>query len=260
MIFFKDLFLSLRHPQYWVYSTWLKFAMKYRKTSLGPLWLIVGPTMFVVFLGYLFSKVNSSELDVFVPHLAIGYITWTLISGFVTGGSTVFQRKRSEILQGNMRLTDVVLADNFETFLNYLHQIIVIVMVFIYFNLMPDLYSAVSLIGLLFLTINGFWVTVLCGLIGARYRDLVEIVSSVMRICFFITPIIWIPIDGAGGALGNFLIFNPFYHYLELVRAPLLGNSISQITWTVVLSITVLGFFITTIVYNKSSRSLSLWV
>lgn len=260
MTFFTDLLLSLKYPQYWIYSTWLKFAIKYRKTSLGPLWLLVGPTLFVIFLGYLFSKVNSSELNVFVPHLAIGYITWTLISGFVTGGSTIFQRKRSEILQGNMRLTDVVLADNFDTFLSYLHQVLVIGMVFIYFKLAPNLYSCVSLIGVLFLLVNGFWVTVLFGLIGARYRDLVEIVSSAMRICFFITPIIWIPIDGAGGALGNFLKFNPFYHYLELVRAPLLGNPISQFSWTVVISLTVIGFFITTIVYSKSSKSLALWV
>ena len=260
MTFFKDLFLSLWYPQYWVYSTWLKFAMKYRKTSLGPLWLLVGPTLFVIFLGYLFSKVNSSELNVFVPHMAIGYITWTLISGFVTGGSTVFQRRRSEILQGNMRLTDIVLSDNFETLLTYLHQAVVIILVFLYFRLVPNLYSAISFVGLFLLVINGFWVTVFFGLIGARYRDLVEIVSSVMRIGFFITPIIWIPIDGAGGALGNFLKYNPFYHYLELVRAPLLGNPISQFSWVVVITITALGFILTTIVYRKSSKSLALWV
>jgi ABC-2 type transport system permease protein/lipopolysaccharide transport system permease protein len=234
--------------------------MKYRKTSLGPLWLLVGPTMFVVFLGYLFSKVNSSELNVFVPHLAIGYITWTLISGFVTGGSTVFQKKRSEILQGNMRLTDVVLADNFDTFLHYLHQFLVIIFVFIYFKISLTLYSLVGVLGLLILTINGFWVTVFLGIVGARYRDLVEIVSSVMRIAFFVTPIIWIPIDGAGGALGNFLKFNPFYHFLELIRAPLLGNPIQITTWVTVLMFTVLGFILTTIVYQKNAKTLPLWI
>lgn len=260
MEFWNDLKASLRYPQYWTYSTWLRFALKYRKTSLGPLWLLVGPSLFVVFLGYMFSQVNSSELNVFVPHLAIGYITWTLMSGYINGGCTVFLRKRSEILQGNMRLTDVVLADNFEIFLHYLHQIIIILCVFLYFKIAPSAYSFHSIIGLILLIYTGFWVTVLLGLIGARYRDLVEIVTSVMRICFFITPIIWIPLEGTGGALGSFLIFNPFYHYLELIRGPLLDNPVSQLSWIVVIGINMLGTFVTVFTYSKSARFLALWV
>lgn len=260
MLFYRDFLASLQRPQYWTYSTWLRFALKYRKTSLGPIWLLVGPGLFVVFLGYLFSKVNASALGIFVPHLAIGYITWTLISGYVTDGSTLFQRKRSEILQGNMRLTDIVFADNFETFLHYLHQVIIIVLVFLYFRLVPNLYSLVSLIGLLILLLNGFWVSIVLGLLGARYRDLVEIVTAIMRIGFFITPIIWIPKDGAGGALGNFLVFNPFYHYLHIIRAPLLGNPIPSLTWIVTISVTIIGFFIAAVLYSKSAKSVALWV
>lgn len=260
MEFWTDLKASLRFPQYWTYSTWLRFALKYRKTSLGPLWLLVSPALFVIFLGYMFSQVNSSELHVFVPHLAIGYITWTLVSGYINGGCTVFLRKRSEILQGNMRLTDVVLADNFETLLHYLHQVTIIVCVFLYFNLIPSLYSLYSILGLMLLIYTGFWVTIILGLVGARYRDLVEIVTSVMRICFFITPIIWIPLDGTGGALGSFLIFNPFYHYLELIRAPLLGNAISQLSMIVVIGSNILGTFVMVVAYSKSARFLALWV
>lgn len=260
MSFWKDLGLSLKSPQYWIYSTWIRFALKYRKTSLGPLWLLVGPSVFVVFLGYMFAKVNASALNVFVPHLAVGYITWTLINGFVNGSSTVFLRKRSDILQGSMRLIDVVLADIFETFLNYLHQILIIIVVMVYFKLMPNAYSLVSLVGILLLILSGFWVTIFFGMIGARFRDLVEIVTSVMRICFFITPIIWIPVDGTGGALGAFLVFNPFYHYLEIVRAPLLGNPISTMSWTVVLSFTVIGFLAASIAYKKYAKFVTLWV
>ena len=256
----SDLFASLRYSQYWTFSTWMKFGLKYRKTALGPIWLVVSPAIFVGFLGYLFSRVNNSNLEVFVPHLAVGYVTWTLVMGFVNGGATVFLRRRSEILQGQMRLTDIVLSELFSNFLQYLHQIIIIVAVFIYFRVIPPPEAFLSLIGVGFILINGFWLTIFLGIIGARYRDLVEVISAVMRLAFFITPIIWIPKDGAGGILGAFLVLNPFYHFLELVRAPLLGTPIAMTSWLVVAGITLLGFLTTSIIYRQSARLVPLWV
>ena len=255
-----DLIASLRFSQYWTFSTWMKFGLKYRKTTLGPIWLVVSPALFVIFLGYLFSKVNGSNLDVFVPHLAVGYITWTLLTGFVNGGATVFLRRRSEILQGQMRLTDLVLSEIFANFLQYLHQIIVILAVFIYFRIMPQPSALIALVGVGFILLNGFWLTLFLGIVGARYRDLVEIITAIMRLAFFITPIIWIPKDGAGGVLGAFLVLNPFYHILELVRAPLLGTPIALTTWLVVGGITLIGFLMTSILYKQSARLVPLWV
>lgn len=257
---YRSFYESLKQSEYWTYSTWLRFGLKYRKTLLGPIWLAVGPALFVVFLGYLYSDVMSVELSLFVPHLAVGYIVWTLFSGFVVNASTVYVRRRSEILQGVMRLTDLSLADTFQVFLTFLHQCVVIVGVFLFFRVVPTPYALVSIIGLYLILLNGLWLSVALGILGARFRDLAEIISAIMRLFFFITPIIWMPIDGKGGVLGNFLILNPFYHFLTIVRAPLLGRPIDNATWGVVLSITVIGFLFASIVYERASKQVSLWV
>ena len=258
--FLGDLSLSLRHPHYWTYSTWLQLGLKYRRTTLGPIWMAVGPAFFVVFLGYLYSQVNTVAPEVFVPHLAVGYVAWTLISGYVVGGSTVYIRRRSEILQGNMRLTDLSLAASFETFLTFLHQAVVIVGVYVFFGMLPPPSGVFSLLGLLLLFLTGFCVMTFLGIIGARYRDIVEVISSVMRIMFFITPIIWIPKDGAGGFLGAYLVFNPFYHYLEMVRAPLLGTPISPLSFAVVAGLSVVILLATLWAYRTHVRGVPLWV
>jgi len=142
----------------------------------------------------------------------------------------------------------------------YLHQSIVILGVFIFFKLLPTPYALVSVIGLLLAVLNGLWLSVAFGVIGARYRDLIEVVSAITRLFFFITPIIWMPVDGTGGALGNFLIFNPFYHFMEIIRAPLLGNSISPMSWTVVLCITIFGFMFAAFVHKQAAKKVPLWV
>ena len=256
---FDDIWRSIRSPGYWTYSTWMKFALKYRKTRLGPIWILFSPALFVGFLGYMFSKVNTVSLEVFVPHLAIGYITWLFIAVLINEGATLFVSRRQELLQGKVVTTDLVFANIFLSFLQYAQQSIIFIAVLIYFQVGFSLYSFVSLVGVALLFLNGFWVSIFFGILGARYRDLSELITAVTRLAFFITPIIWIPKDGQGGALGAFLVLNPFYHYLELVRAPLLGNPIAPMSWIVVGVITSVGFALSSVLYNRTAKFLPIW-
>ncbi|MCG8688239.1 MAG: ABC transporter permease [Desulfobacterales bacterium] len=259
----SDLFPSPQRWPYekWLYTAWFRFLVRYRRTLLGPVWLLVGPTLFVVTLGLLFAEIGSQNPGQFVPHLTVGLITWTLISGFVTGSTTVFHRSRAQILQGGMSLTDIVMVDICSTFLLFLHQAVLIVVVFAIVGVDLSLYALLSLAGLALLVVNGIWLTHFFGIIGARYRDLDEIVSAIMRIAFLATPIIWMPGESTrGGIMGAFLVFNPFYHYLELIRGPLLGQPASLLSWTVVLAITVVGFLLANHFHRRFARYIPLWV
>lgn len=41
------------------------------------------------------------------------------------------------------------------------------------------------------LAIDGFWVSILLGMLSARYRDVPPIVTNFVQVVFFITPIFW---------------------------------------------------------------------
>ncbi len=244
-----------------LYMTYFDFAVHYRKTMIGPAWVLMGPSLFICTLGLLFASVSNSEKDIFIPHLSIGLVTWTLVSGFVIGSTTVFQRSRSQIMQAGMSLLDIVTVDVMRTVIQFLHQVIIIAVVFYVFDLSVTWYCLVSLIGLAILVVNGIWLTVLFGIIGARYRDLAEVVTALMRIAFLATPIIWLPGErGAGGIMGIFLTYNPFYHFLDIVRAPLLGQQITSLTWLVVAGFTVVGASLTLAFYRKLAHRVPLWV
>ena len=261
MMLRRDFFASCGHFRSWLYVAWFQFLIRYRRTLIGPALLLLGPGLFIALLGPLFSEVSGISAAIFVPHLAIGLVVWTLISGFVTGSTTVFLRNRPQILQGGMSLTDLVMVDGFTTVLQFLHQLVIVVAIFLIFGVGIGLYALVSLSGLMLLVVNGVWLTIVFGIIGARYRDLNEVVQAIMRIAFLATPIIWMPGEaGRGGIMGAFLTLNPFYHFLELVRAPLLGNAISPLSWLVVLAITVFGFALAQAMYARFSRLVPLWV
>ncbi|MEP3516787.1 ABC transporter permease [Parasphingorhabdus sp.] len=238
-----------------------RFLIRYRRTALGPLWLIVGPSLFIAVLGLLFSEIGATEPKTLVPHLAIGLVLWTLFQSFVTGSATVYQRGRAQIMQGAQTRQDIVAVDIVTTFLAFLHQIPIIIAVLIIYSVALTWAALESLAGLALIVANGVWLTQTFGILGARYRDLVEIFQALMRIAFLATPIVWMPSPGAqGGVMGTFLIFNPFYHFIEIVRAPLLGNPVAALSWIVVVSITVVGFIVARIMSARYARFIPLWI
>ena len=253
--------IRMTNMMQWLFIAWFQFLVRYRKTMLGPLWLLAGPALFIVFLGRLYGHIGSVSEEAFIPHLTIGLVVWTLISGFAIGSTMVFPAAKPQILQGGMGLTGIVMVHVFSIVMQFAHQIVLIVIVMVIFKLSLSWQALLSLVGLALLVANGIWLTVVFGIIGARYRDLYEVMQAIMRIAFLATPIIWMPgSDGRSGIMGPYLLYNPFYHYLELVRAPLLGKPIAPLSWAVVLSITVVGIMLAWLFKRHFSRHIALWV
>lgn len=251
----------------WIYVAWFKFIVRYRKTTLGPLWLLVGPLLFIALLGGLYAHVGNVDPAILIPSMTVGVIVWTLLGGFAGQSSTVFQRGRAQLLQGSMDLTEIVIVDVITTVIQFLHQILIIVGVFIFFMQPFTFYSLLSFVGLVLVIANGYWLTMVFGIVGARYRDLSQIMNPILRIAFLATPILWVApsatngvATGRGALLGHFLLFNPFYHFLEIIRAPLLGNPIAPSTWAIVILMTIGGFALMRFMQQRFARLVPLWV
>ncbi|MGD9668432.1 MAG: ABC transporter permease [Hyphomicrobiaceae bacterium] len=244
-----------------LYLPLLQFLIRYRRTALGPFWLMVGPTLFIGGLGLLLAEIGGVPPPLFMPHLAVGYILWTFISAVVVGSPTIFVRAHAQIMQGEQTLDEIVVADNVTHVVAFAHQVPVLIAVLLIYHVPLSLNGLMSLLGLAFIVANGIWVSQVFGILGARYRDLAEVLSAIMSIAFLATPIIWMPGEGIrGGAMGAFLLYNPFSHFLEVTRGPLLGNPVAPLSWAVVIVITFAGFALARFMMRRYARFVPLWV
>jgi ABC-type polysaccharide/polyol phosphate export systems, permease component len=94
----------------------------------------------------------------------------------------------------------------------------------------------------------------------ARYHDLAQIVTSVLQVAFYLTPIIWMPSLLPDRMSATFLHLNPFYHLLEIIRAPLLGAVPSLTSWLVVLIISIVGWGFTLLVFSRLRHRVVYWL
>jgi len=265
MILFADLFNTLRRPNSWALTTWFNLLLKYRRTTLGPLWMLARPIAFLVFLGALFVGLSNASTSVFIPHMAIGFICWTLIGGYFSRSDSAFKRNKAFLLDVNRTHTDIVVLDNAELILHFLHQCIVIIVVILFYGTVKTPYALMAIVGFFIVIFTGFFITLAFAILGSRFKDVGQIISSISAIAFLATPIIWMPaVDGQGGGRSNilsaYLDYNPFYHYLELIRAPLMGNPITTYTWTFVGVVTTLSIVVASILYKKCRHLVVFWV
>ena len=73
----------------------------------------------------------------------------------------------------------------------FAHNMTIVPLLYLAFGIAPGWPILLAPIGLAIVTLNGFWIGLLVGMLCARFRDMPQIVASLMQIAFFITPVMW---------------------------------------------------------------------
>jgi len=244
------------------FTTFYRFTINYRQTILGPLWVLVQPIAFILFLGALFTNLSSANANVFLPHLGIGYVAWTLLGGYLSRGPSIFVRNKPFIMDANRSLTDAVMLDNLELVVQFVHRILIIIALCLIFKSTTPTGVIKATVGLFIIIINGYFYSMILSILATRFKDLQEAVTPLNNILFLATPIIWMPgptAAGRGMILENYMQYNPFYHFLEIFRAPLLSKPIEDTTIIFVSVATIVGFVVSCILYGSLRSIVPHW-
>lgn len=95
-------------------------------------------------------------------------------------------------------------------------------------------------------------------MICARFRDIQQIVASVMQLAFFMTPVIWKP-----ELLGEWQVLlplNPFFVLMETVRGPLVEGSASWLVWLAALVYTGAAYAVALAFFVRFRARIAFWV
>lgn len=214
---------------------------RYRGSILGPFWITLSMGLMVLGIGVVYAKLFGSTLGEFLPLVALGIVFFGTISGIITEGCSTFVSAASMLSQTNLPMFTFVWRTVLRNLINLAHHMIIVVGVLIFYGDWRHTNLAGALIGLLFLLTNTAWISMLIAIASARFRDIPPVVASVMQFAMFVTPVFW-PAERLKGAKHVVLDFNPFYHMLEAVRAPLLGVPIAPHTYSVLAIMALIGW------------------
>lgn len=254
----SDMVAGLASWRLWGRLGWNDILQRYRRSILGPFWLTASMAIMIVALGVLYAGLFNTPVEDFLPFLCVGLLVWTLLASFLVEGGTLFTGSESYIKQIRLPYSVYVYRSTWSKLVIFFHNLIIYFAVLFYFQIWPGTVGLLAIPGLIAVIINGALASLTIGIVSARFRDVPPLIGSVVQIVFFVTPIFWKPELLKGREY--ITDFNPFFHLLEIVRAPLLGSVPSAKSWFAVLLITVVNLVITGVFFSRYRSRISYWV
>jgi len=243
-----------------VLLAWQDIRQAYRRSAIGPFWITASMAVQIGAMGVVFGIIFNVPLYDYLPFLATGIVLWALLSGAVIEGCMTFINSESMIKQLDLNAFVYVLRVVIRNLLNLAHNIVVIPLALLAMWHPIGWQIVLFIPGLLLVILNLGWITLLLGMLSARYRDVPQTVQAIMTIVYFVTPIMWQP-EAVGPDNAHWLLgLNPFYHLLQLIRLPFLSGIPTIENWGLSAAFAGAGWLLALLTLKKFGKQIAYWV
>jgi lipopolysaccharide transport system permease protein len=212
---------------FWTHLAMADLRSKWRRSFFGIFWSIIQPLGLTILLAVVFGRIFKTDIVRYAPYILSGIIVWDYISSTAVGGSLAFVQADAYIKQSRHPLAIYTLR-------TALANLIVLAMASLsligwVLIVLPENFGWSWLAALLIFPVVGMicWPMATClAYIGARFRDLPHALGLVLQALWFVSPIYFDAEIFRNGGLHGLVDYNPIYHMLQIVRAPLLQGQL----------------------------------
>lgn len=255
---FADIGATFGRWPVWYLLARQDIGMRYRRSILGPFWISLAMLAMVLGISVVYSQIYQEDFREFAAYVGCSLLAWQLVLGLVVDGATTVTEGEAHLRAAPLPVPLFAARVVCRNLIIFAHNLIVILIFLLVLGRPLNLAALQAIPGVLLFALIGYFWSIAIGPLCARFRDIPQLIASVMQVAFFLTPIFWRPTWVARNAL--IVELNPMAHMLELVRTPLLGESPAAGHWQVVLALTA-GLALAAIVsLSITRRRVFLWI
>lgn len=210
---------------FWMHLALADLRARWRRSFFGILWSIIQPLGMTLLLAIVLSKMFKSDIYTYAPYILSGIIVWECIVACVTGGALSFVQADAYIKQCRHPLAIYTLR-------TVLTSLIVLALASIALlgwsaivlpqNIGIHWFAVLTVFPILGLVL---WpLSTLLAYIGVRFRDVPHATGLMMQALWFLSPVYFESKMFRQGGLDFLVDYNPIYHLLQIIRAPLLDG------------------------------------
>ena len=255
----RDLRNGFSHGPLWRSFAWDEIQNRYRRSVIGIAWISLSYLFFVVVIVIFFRGMNQADPQAYLFHVAIGFASFSFVIGNITDGCEVFRTAKTWIKSTSLPYSIYIYKSISRSLFTFVLHFLTALMVMVIYGWRPTWEMVWIIPAIAIFLINAVSIQLFFGLVATRYNDLTHLVSTVTRILFFTTPIIW-TLEERGGLVRKLAMYNPLTHFIEIFRAPIVGTEMLPQSWPIVLGITLIGWIGAIIAGSMMTRRLPFWL
>jgi len=218
--YFRDIW---RARYFWTHLSFADLRARWRRSFLGMAWMVIQPLGMTLLIATVFGRIFDVEIREYAPYILSGMIIWEFVTASAIGGALAFVQSDAYIKQCRHPLAIYTLR-------TVLTNLIVcaaasLSLVLWVLVAMPQHFgwswlAAVTVFPVLGLL--GWPMATFLAYIATRFRDIPHAMGLMLQAVWFLSPIYFESRVFRGAGLDWLVDYNPIFHLLELVRAPLL--------------------------------------
>jgi len=257
-IAWDDIWQGLRQSWLWGALAMQDVKLRYRGSMIGPFWITLSMAIMVGAMGAIYAKLFDQDIASYLPFLTAGIIIWSFISGQINEGCATFTSMQGLIQSVPLPYSVHAYRQVARNFIVLAHNLVILPPVMLFFHIGPTWRLVEVVPALVLLAINSVWIAMLFGIVGARFRDVPQIVQAFVTIAFFVTPIFWPPTQlGRWQGLAE---LSPLFAAVDIFRSPIMGQAVASYSWSIMLGVTVIGWSVTFLLFSRFYSRIAYWV
>lgn len=239
---------------------WNDVKQRYRRSNVGPFWLTISMGVMIATIGLVFGRLFNNPMREFLPYLSCGIILWGFLSTVINDSCFAFINEERVIKQLSLPFTLYIFRVIWRNTIIFCHNIVILPIVYLIVGKGINLNILYIFPSFVLIILNLTWISIILSIICVRFRDLPQIINSILQILYFITPIIWMPNSIQKKVDISIVEYNPVYHLIEILRAPLLGSQAPLASYIIISIICLLGWCVTMITLGTFKRRIAYWL
>lgn len=253
-----DVKSAFLRSQLWLYLGWSDIQQRYRGSVLGPFWITLTMMFFVTALGVVYGRLFHQDVNTFLPFLSAGILIWTYVSTVLIESSDVFIFAKSLIEVIRLPYMCHVLRLVWRNQIVFFHNLVVFIVIALYFRVGFSWNTLLFIPGVILVSLLLVSMSLCIAMLGSRFRDLPPVISSLIMIIFFVSPVTWKA--NMLGAQSYIVRLNPVYYIMDIVRSPLLGEAPAIESWFVCVGLLVVCFFVSFNLFARFRSRIPFWI
>ncbi len=253
-----DIAGGLTSVRTWTGLAWEDFIQRYRRSYVGMLWATLSFMIFAFAVLFFVAALRQGVISEAAVYILFGFLFFQLLSIMINDGAQVFIHAQQWIRSVRLPLSLFALRGISRTLITFLFNGLGAALILIFYGYRPEIGALWAIPGLFAVLFTAYWLYLLLGTVVTRYRDVGHAIEAVMRMSFFVTPIMWEPPES--GLIGLVAQVNPLTHYLAIMREPFLHGTAPVESWMIVGAISAIVMILGFGVFTFYRKRIILWL
>lgn len=236
-----------------------EYVLRFRRTKLGVFWNIFSVILTVLLMSIIWSTIFKIDIFDYLPKLLFGVTIYNFITSNITSSMDLFSGKHSHDIQHLSTKHSLYIFRNLLiNIFDYFSYFIIFIFIYFFFDIKINLFSLLSILGLMLIILNCIWMSFFLSFLGARFRDISPLGKVLVGVGMMLTPVLWD--KDMLGEYAYYAYINPLTFFVEAIKYPLMGINPGLIPFIGLIIFFIVGNLITKIFIDKNYKKLPFWV